>query len=213
MKKGTKSFSGGDSKKIYSYSLFDNFNVKKSNLFWKIIDFLAFKLEKLGKLYDKIISKEYVREGKLFDITNSKNILHIGCGSFPISAMTLSKFNGGKIVGIDKNYKSVERANEIINKKNLKDRISIKQAEGEIFPVDKFDTIIISACSVPKKEVLENVFKTAKKNSKIVVRELYGPNKLVNDLIKSYDDIEVVKRIENYNFPTSHWESFYLLKK
>jgi len=200
--------------RIYKYSFYDKLNIKKSNFFWKIVDLLASRLEKLGKLYEESISKEYKRENQLFNISNSRDILHIGCGAYPVTVITLSKYNGGgRIVGIDRNLKDVERARVIIKKMNLQNRISIEQGDGSSYPIEKFDTVIISSCSIPKKKILQHIFETARRHTKIIVREIYGPNRLVSDLIDMYEDIEFVKKIENHPFPTSRWESFYLIKK
>lgn len=198
---------------IYKYSIYDKFNIKKSNIFWKIVDLVASRIEKIGKLHEKSISKEYIQESKLFDISKSRNILHIGCGAYPITAITLSKNNGCRIVGIDKNPRAVKQANKIVKKMNIQDRVKIRHGDGANYHVEEFDTIIISSCSVPKKPILENVFEKAKKNSKIIVREINGANRLVHDLIKLYDDVVLVKKIENNPFPTAHWESFYIIKK
>lgn len=209
MKRGTNLKS-----KKYRYNFLDIFVIKKTNLFWKVVDYLSFKLEKLGNLYEKIISKNYVRESKIFDISESKNILHIGCGAYPITTITLAKFNGGNIVGIDKNQKAVEKADYIIRKKGFIDRVKIEKGNGESYPVDKFDAIIVSSCSIPKSKILEHLFKSAKSDCKIIIRESVGPGKLVSTYIDAYDgSISFIKRIHNYTFPTFHWDSFYLLKK
>ena len=200
--------------KIYRYNFFDVFTIKNTNFFWIVVDNLSYKLEKLGNLYEKTISKSYVKETEIFDISGSKNILHIGCGAYPITTITLAKFNGGNIVGIDKNPKAVEKADEIIRKKGFSNRVKIEKGDGESYPVDKFDAIIVSSCSIPKSKILENLFNSAKKDCKIIVRERFGPSKLVSSYINNYAcSINFVNRIHNYAFPTFRWDSFYLLKK
>ena len=209
MKPGTNNNS-----KLYRYNLLDIFIIKNTNLFWKIVDYLSYKFEKLGNLYEKTISKNYIRETQIFDISESKNILHIGCGAYPITTITLAKFNGGNIVGIDKNPKAVKKAEEIIRKKGFIDRVKIEKGDGESYPVDKFDAIIVSSCSTPKSKILENLFNSAKPDCKIIIRESFGPGKLVSSYIDVYDGcISFVNRIHNYTFPTFRWDSFYLLKK
>jgi len=207
-------FGANNISNIYRYNFLDIITIKNSNFFWKIVDNLSYKLEKLGNLYEKTISKSYVKETEIFDISGSKNILHIGCGAYPITTITLAKFNGGNIVGIDKNPKAVEKADEIIRKKGFSNRVKIEKGDGESYPVDKFDAIIVSSCSIPKSKILENLFNSAKKDCKIIVRERLGPSKLVSSYIDIYaGSISFVNRIHNYAFPTFHWESFYLLKK
>jgi precorrin-6B methylase 2 len=198
--------------KSYKYSFLVRFNISRFNYFWKAIDFIACKIKRFAKLYEDTISKEYIREVKLFNISESNNILHIGCGSYPVSAITLSQINGSKVVGIDRDPRAIEQAKKVINKKNLQDKISINIGDGRNYPIKEFDTIIISGCSVPKIEILNYIFNEAKLNCKIIVREIYGASKAVEDCIKLHDNIKIINKIGNHPFPTSKWESFYLIK-
>ena len=50
-------------------------------------------------------------------------------------------------------------AKEIIKKKELENKISVQQADGTIYPIDGFDTIIVSGCSTPKIPIYRNVIK------------------------------------------------------
>ena len=132
-----------------------NLDRKTANYYWNIIDNLAYKMDKIAELYENKISKEYEKEYKKFSIQKDSNILHIGCGAYPITAMTLTRMNGAKIVGIDKNPKSVKIARKLILKKNLQDKVTIEQGNGDNYPVDSFDTIIISGCSYPREKILK----------------------------------------------------------
>ena len=199
---------------VYSYTIPDKIKIKCTNFFWKIFDILSYKIKKIAGIYDKLISSEYIRENKMFDIEKSKSILHIGCGSYPLTAMTLSKLNGGKIVGIDKSYSAIKRANRVISDKNLKERVSVKLGNGSNFPLDDFDTIIVSSCSIPKNMILEHLFENAPKDCKIIIREQPGPAHLVSDYVELYrDNISIEKEIENNAFRTSKWKSYCLVKK
>jgi len=204
----------GEKKPPYSYSLFDMIKIWQSNLFWKVVDILAYKLTKVAKIYDKLIIKEYIREMEIFEISKSKKILHIGCGSYPITSFTLSNMNSGKIVGIDKSNNAIKRATRFISDKNLDECISIKYGDGSNFPLGGFDTIIVSSCSIPKYRILEHLFDNAPSNCKIIVREQPGLGNLVSEYIKLYDDkIDVVKKIDNNAFPTFKWDSYCVVKK
>jgi len=189
---------------------------KIANHYWNFIDNLSHRLDKIALLYDDKISKEYEKEYKELDIQKDSNILHIGCGAYPITAMTITRINGAKIVGIDKNLKSVKLARNLINKKNLQKRITIEQGSGENYPVDRFDTIIISGCSYPREKILKHIFEKAKNNSKIIVRDPYSTVKSLIKSIDSYQNIKIVKKIDNssrFLFRNFKWQSFYLIKK
>ena len=197
----------------YRYTLIDRLRIKNGNIFWYLIDNLSCKFSRIAKLYEKYISEVYRKEGRQFNLSESKNILHIGCGAYPITIITLAEFNGGKIVGLDKSLNEVEKAKKIIKQKKLDDRIDIIFGNGTDFPIKEFDTIIVSGCSVPKIPLLEHIFKNAKPNTKIIVRELISKSDIVNRLIESSDNIEILEKIQSNPFPASSWDSFYLLKK
>jgi SAM-dependent methyltransferase len=127
--------------------------------------------------------------------------------------MTLTKIKNAKIVGIDRNPRSVVRARNLINRKNLDEHILIENENGFNYPMSDFDLIVVSGCSIPKIKVLKHIFKEAKPNCKIIVREGENSINSILGLINSYDDIEIVDEIICDPFPTMSWKSFYLVKK
>ena len=108
------------------YSFREQFHINKTNLFWKTIDWLAYKINYAAKIYDRTVGNEYRNERKKFDLTKSKKILHIGCGSYPITAMVLAEIDGAKVVTIDNNVRAVKRAKEVIKRKNLNGKIKVE---------------------------------------------------------------------------------------
>ena len=199
--------------RIIRYTLLDRFRIKTGNIFWYVIDNFSCKFEKVASLYEKYITDEYVKEGQRFNLSKSKSILHIGCGAYPITVVTLAELNGGKIVGLERNLKEAKKAKKIIKQKKLEDRIKIIEGDGTYLPIKEFDTIIVSGCSVPKITLLEHIFDNAKPNTKIIVRELISKSNIINRLIESSDNIEILEKIQSSPFPTSSWDSFYLIKK
>ena len=184
----------------------------KTNFFWYFADLLSCTFQRLGKLYEGIIGIEYKKESKMFDISESKNLLHVGSGAYPITAIMLAKITDAEIVAIDRNSVAINLAKKVISKNELYKKITIKRGDGAEYPVESFDTIIISSCSVPKIEILEHIFKTAKPKSKIIVRELEKNVKSLTNLIDSYDNILLMGKMSNHAFPNFKWYSFYLLK-
>ncbi len=184
----------------------------KLNYFWLLIDFLSFFFNRFGILYEKIIGIEYEKEIKKFELIKSKNILHIGCGAYPITALILAKKTSAKIVSIDKDPIAIKFANKVVIKKKLKNKIKIQRGTGQKYPVTNFDTIILSSCSSPKKEILENIFKNANINTKIIVRDILKNINFINDIIISDEHIKFVDKINNGSLPNLKWYSFYLLK-
>lgn len=184
----------------------------KLNYFWHLIDLLSFLFKRIGLIYEKIIGIEYEKEIKKFKLDKSKKILHIGCGAYPITALVLAKTTSAKIISIDKDPIAVKFANKIINKKNLQKKISIIIGTGQKYPVNNFDTIILSSCASPKEKILEHIFKNANFNTKIIVREIENNIDNINNMINSNKNIKFVDKINNHSIPNFKWHSFYLIK-
>ena len=184
----------------------------KTNFFWHFADLLSCTFQRLGKLYEGIIGIEYKKESEMFDVFESKKLLHIGSGAYPITAIMLAKVTDAEIVAIDRDSVAINLARKVINKHELYEKITIKRGDGVEYPIENFDTIIISSCSVPKIEILEHIFKTAKPKCKIIVRELEKNVESLTNFIDLYDNILLMGKMSNHAFPNFKWYSFYLLK-
>jgi len=168
-----------------------------SNYFWEVIDRLAFKDYTIAKIYEKSIGKEYMRERELFNISENSNILHIGCGSYPLSEIVLSSVKGVRITGVDKDKKAVSLATKIIRKKKLENVVTIANGNGLSYPINKFDVIIVSSCSIPRHEIFNNIFTNAKPNSTIIIREFDSAAPGVISFINKYKNVEMVSRLHH----------------
>lgn len=188
-------------------------NRQLANYFWHCVEILCCRIKLFADIYEKLIGAAYKKENKIFDLSNSKKILHIGCGKYPLTALTLVKNYDANIVAIDRDPKAVRSAIQIVDDKKFSDKIDVRVGDGTKYPMEDFDTIIVSSCSIPKIEILEHIFKTAKPNNKIIVRELKWETKAINNFIDSNNDVLLVKKIDNYSFPYFRWSSFYCMKK
>ena len=189
---------------------------KQIIFFWIFIDNIAYKFEIIAKLYDKLISTVYKNEYEASNISNEDKVLHIGCGAYPLTEIILARTTGAKIVGIDRNPKAIKLANDIVNKKNLQDKIKIDHGNGMNYPLEEFNMIIVSSCTLPLLQVVDYIFTNVKNNSKVIVRELDAAVEPLINLIDLQDNIILVKKIESHQFPFYKpfgWSSFYLVKK
>lgn len=185
-----------------------------SNRFWKLVDIVASKSRTISNKYEMIIGEEYKKEYKQFGILNYIQVLHIGCGAYPLTEITLSSIPGRKIVGIDKNLKAVISAREIIRKKNLEKKVVINHGNGVIYPTNGFDLIIISSCSLPKDKILKNILNNADRKCIIIVREIDSAIDNIFDFIEKNENIRFLKKLR---FKTRFlmkvfWYSLYLIK-
>ena len=188
---------------------------KTSNYFWGIADILSNKFDKFAEIYEKSIESEYKMEYEAFGISQDKKVLHIGCGAYPMTDITLAKLSGIDVTGIDKNPKAVKLAEEFIHKYKLDNKIKIEHGDGANYPTNKFDVIIISSCSHPKVKILHHIFKHAKKHSIIIVRELDIAKDAILECIDSHKDIILEKRIHHPApiFLPTGWDAFLLIKR
>ncbi len=193
------------------------FFIKKiSNCFWEIADNLSYKNEKIAKLYNKSIGKEYRKEYENCHIASNADILHIGCGAYPLTEIVLSSCGTGQIVGIDKNPQTVTQAQQVIKKNKLENHITIKHGDGLDFSVEDFDVIIVSSCSLPKVKILQHLFQKAKSQSTIIVREVDIAANDILQCIDAHHDIELKKQVRHNPFPFFEpigWTTFCLKKK
>jgi len=188
-----------------------------TNYFWHYLDNLSYKSNFLAALYEKkLIGNEYYQESQLFNFKKEDRVLHVGCGAYPLTEITLASNPVSMVVGIDKDIKAVQRAKRKINEKNLQGKIIIQHGNGVEFPVDDFSVIIISSCSNPKIKILDHIIKNVKPKTKIVVREIQLESKTIIDYIDNHKEIELVKSVVNNPFPFISpfgWHSFLLIRK
>lgn len=187
----------------------------KANLFWHVIDIAASFNKTSAKLYEKYIGKEYLKEKNTFIKTPTKHILHIGCGAYPITALTLANGSQSKITAIDNNPFIAKIAKKVIQRKNhnlTSHNITIEQGDGANFPINGFDTIIISGCSYPRGRVLDHVFKKASSNTNIIVRELDDEITFSKTFVHKYNDVIQLDSIQCHVVSNIHWKSSHFKK-
>ena len=197
----------------YNLKIREIFGIKRSVLFWKYVDYIACKLEKIAKTYENTVGREYKKEIENFDLKNDKKILHIGSGAYPITALALASLDNVKIVTIDSDHRLIKCANKIIQKKNLQNKIKAEYADATKYPLDGFDAIIISGCSVPKIQVFDYIIKNAKSNSKIIIRDTYLDIESILSNIAPNQEVIIAKKIKNHAFSNSNWTSYCIIKK
>jgi len=154
-------------------------------------------MEKIAKRYDISAYKKYQKEVKDLDIVKAKNILHIGCGSYPATAIALAHILEAKIVTLDKNPKVIEYAKNIIRKKNLEEKITIALGNAVEYPIKNFDVIIIGGACYPKQKILDHLFETAKPQTKIILPLSIIYYKLIFQYFTIPDNILIEKKIKS----------------
>ena len=191
----------------------EGIKTKRVNVYWHLVDRLSYKSKLIANIYEKTIGASYRDEIGKFKLKDSKNILHIGCGSYPITAMCLLEIKDAKIVTIDIYKKSLELAKKLIKRKNLEGKINVSYGDGKKFPLDSFDTIIVSGCSVPKIQVWSHILNNAKPNTRIIIRITNFDPDTIMELTDSKGKVKFIDELYCKPYPTCYWDSYLFVKK
>ena len=137
-------------------------------------------------------------EIRLANITKDDIILHIGCGSLPVTSIALAKKTGAKITSIDIKHKSVKQAQLFVSKYNLSNQIKIIHADANHFPMDEFDLVLLSQGIKPHKEILAYVSQSINPETRVIFRsssEINGEFSQNDIFLK--DIFKIVKIVNN----------------
>ena len=118
--------------------------------------------------YHDVIQKEIT----LANITEDDNILCIGGGLCPFSAILFHQLTGAKVTVIDNNLSCVPRAKSVITRLGLNDRVRVLHADGGANNVSFADfTVVHIALQVsPMEQVFSAVESKVKIGTRLLVR-------------------------------------------
>lgn len=128
----------------------------------------------LGKIYYRLFYRRMIaREAELADLKSGEKVLHIGGGSFPLTAIHLA-LEGHKVQVIDKDIQAVNNAKCVVEKWGLQEYIEVVEADGLEVSGEKFDVVWISLHVHPKDEIIENLLCTLPSSGRILYRNPRG---------------------------------------
>jgi nicotianamine synthase-like protein len=166
----------------------------------ELLDYLSKKgsLRKIQLLYEKFetglevsFAREIVREHlsayqpylmyerfmdlikneiKLAYIERRENVLFLGSGPFPITAILLNKLAGCNVDCYEKDKKYVELSKKVISQLGLAGKIRIKNIKGECFSNNNYSTIIVALLAKPKGKILQMLKESISIDTKIICR-------------------------------------------
>lgn len=108
-----------------------------------------------------------------------ENILFIGSGPVPISALHMHLQTGRPIDCVDRDLQAVEISRELMRKAGLENAIRISCNRGEQHDVSKYDLVLIALLAKPKRAILRNLRKSTKPGAHILCRTSSGLRRLV----------------------------------
>jgi len=154
----------------FSNKFDNNFLKKISDIIFIFSEKITLKLDYFLKYYISYYNDMMNKEIKLGSISRSDRVVHIGCGSIPASSILIAQKTGAKIVGIDKDKKTVKNAKSCIKKLNLSDKIQIENVDALDFSFDNYDIILVAHGIRPITKFLKYLSGRISKKTIIIFR-------------------------------------------
>jgi cyclopropane fatty-acyl-phospholipid synthase-like methyltransferase len=155
----------------------DQHKLKKyADLIFIFIEKTLVNFDKLYDFYFDFYSEMIKNEITLAGITKNNKIIHVGCGPIPATSILLAKKTGATITGLDKDSKSVKKANLCVSKMGLSNKIQIINKDVNNFSFKIFDIIIISQGVKPIKDILNQIIRSMKDKAYVIYRTTSLPN-------------------------------------
>ena len=150
---------------------FDVNKLKKIDDFiFILVENIVVKIDKIIQIYLDFYKPIIENEISLANISNKDKILHIGCGPVPATAIYIVKKNNADVTIIDKNLKLIKKAQTLILKLKLSNKIHVIHASGLDFPLEKFNLIIVSLGIEPYEDVLRYISQNIRDDARLIVR-------------------------------------------
>ncbi len=160
----------------------------------KLFEILASKISLLKYLYKQAFKQLVKNEIKEAKITSSDKVLNLGCGSMPYTALIIAQQTKANVVAIDNDPAAVKYATDYINKKNS--TVKIIHADAKNFPIKQFDVIVASHGIIPKEIILNNIYASMKKGSRLIFRNPKGIIGRIYNSQAAHFDFHTTKHIK-----------------
>lgn len=134
---------------------------------------------RLARRYGRRFYEAMVREeARLAGIEPGAHLLHVGCGAYPFTALTLAQL-GYTVVGVDRDPGAAAMARRVVKAMGRQERIRIEHAHGESVNTSAFDAVWVSLHVWPRAAVLANCLQGLRIGGRMVVRDAAGPLRLL----------------------------------
>lgn len=149
----------------------DAHKLKKINdLIFILVENIVIQLDKIIPIYLDFYKPIMENEITIAKISNKDKILHIGSGPVPATPIYIVKKTNADVTTIDKNLQSIKKAQTLILKLKLVEKIHIIHANALNFPLEKFNLIIISQGIKKYDEVLRYISQNMRSDARLIFR-------------------------------------------
>ncbi len=146
---------------------------------------------KLFKMFSTLYYAPMVKkEICLGAVNRHSNVLFIGGGPLPMSALLLKRFTGAQVSIVDCNLNAITKAKNVIQESGV--YIQVIHAYGQDVEVKDYDTIIVAKQVVSQDVVFKHLINKANPKTKIILRHRLQTHSLREWLSQAtYQDIDV----------------------
>lgn len=116
--------------------------------------------------YTPIIKKEV----ELSKVDQSSNILCIGGGYMPCTALLFHKLTKAKVTIIDNDASTLESAKRLVKVMKMEENVSVNFCDGKDIDSREFDLIHIAMQVSPKTAVFDHIYTGMKGGAKLLIR-------------------------------------------
>jgi histidine 2-aminobutanoyltransferase len=134
------------------------------------------------------------REGLMAKLNDISDVLVLGGGAVPLTAIMYNKLFGCNVNCIDIDSEAISISKKLLEKLRIK-RISVEHQDATESPIKAYDLILVTTHCMPKREIFRHLFEKIDK-SKVIYRTPIGLFKLFYDETKK-SDISGFKRIKS----------------
>ncbi|MCL2387205.1 MAG: class I SAM-dependent methyltransferase [Defluviitaleaceae bacterium] len=119
------------------------------------------------RYYQDVIQKEVV----LANITSGDQILCIGGGICPFSAILLHRLTGAKVTVIDNNSACVKKARQVITRMGIENAVKVLCEDGRCVDVSKYTVVHFALQVFPMECVFSHIESRVVAGTKLLVRQ------------------------------------------
>lgn len=114
------------------------------------------------------------KELKCAKLNKKSHIFLIGSGPFPWTAINYAKSKGCLVTCIDNNSTAVSLSRKLIKTIDLDNLINVSKGLAQEVDYAQATHVVITGMAIPKEPILKQIYKTSRKNVKIIIRSSFG---------------------------------------
>lgn len=153
-------------------------------------------------------------ESRCAKLNKKSHVFFIGSGPFPWTAINYATSKGCLVTCIDSNPTAVSLSRKVIKTIGLDNLVSVSNGLAQELDYSQATHIVIAGMAQPKSAILKQIYKTSRKNVKIIIRSSFGlyffmypridPNELKNFKINQVINVGSNSELMSYILSKKH---------